>query len=208
MKKYILTLVLFFSYLAHSANEESVPAVEVSNSSSIEAQTTPPSAVQGSVQTKQDEVQANNKDETQIPLKISTEKKEITESTSLSQVMLAASIVITLLMGGFFFIKKYSVRNRMNTQHQIKVLSVHHLGPKKSLSIIRVAGESILIGVTDHNISMIKSLSLLDEDLPQDMPQKFDQAMFQVEKKNDDEFTIRGIQDHVKSKLKDMKGIS
>ena len=45
------------------------------------------------------------------------------------------------------------------------------------MAIIRVAGESILIGVTDSHISMIKSLSLIDDEVPSEVPQKFAEVM-------------------------------
>ena len=60
---------------------------------------------------------------------------------------------------------------------QIKVLSQHYLGPKKSLVIVRVAGESILVGVTDSNISMIKSLALIDDEVPVETPKNFADAL-------------------------------
>ena len=192
MKKYFFIFTLCFYSLSFAA-EEAMLASSTSNESTPLAE----AAVTNTIN-----------DESQIPLKVKDEKKESVQATSAEQIFLGTAIVIILLSGTYFFVKKYSVRNQKTVQHQIKILTQHHMGPKKSLAIIRVAGESILIGVTDHNISMIKSLSLLDEDLPQDVPQKFDQTLFQVSKATEDEFTIRGIQDHVKSKLKDMKGIS
>ena len=93
---------------------------------------------------------------------------------------------------------------------KFKVLTQHYLGPKKSLAIIRVAGESILIGVTDQNISLIKSLSLLDDDIPEETP-----AAFQVAEKSEDveeapteeneEFHMAGINKIVQGRLKGMR---
>lgn len=84
-------------------------------------------------------------------------------------------IMITLILVGvsglaiFWQIKKRALAiNKPSSLMQIKVLTQHHLGPKKSLLVVRVAGESLLIGVTDQNISLIKGLSLLDEDLSDD----------------------------------------
>ncbi len=211
MKK-IIFYILFISFYA-SAEEEAIttsanePATIVATptQTTITATQTTTTVATAS---ESENVIAAVKDEAQIPLKIPSDKKEESSGPSLGKFILGISIFSLLLIGVFVFIKKYTIRNKKSDLHQIKILTQHHMGPRKSLAIIRVAGESILIGVTDHNISMIKSLSLLDEDIPQDTPQKFDQVMFQMDKKTEEEFTISGIQDHVRHKLKKMKGIS
>ena len=60
---------------------------------------------------------------------------------------------------------------------KIQVLSTHYLGPKKSLSIVQVAGESLLLGVTDQNINMIKTLSLIDDEVPATTPNNFENVI-------------------------------
>lgn len=90
----------------------------------------------------------------------------------------AFAILGAMIFGAWLLIRRTKGKNSFLKQApQIKVLGQHHLGPRKSLAIIRVAGESILIGVTDHNISMIKSLSLLDEEVPHDVPTSFDHIL-------------------------------
>ena len=89
--------------------------------------------------------------------------------------------------------------------------------------IVNVAGESLLLGVTDHNISILKNLSLLDEELPSDVPTTFAGAINEtfVESKNlvasrnsneeqEDDFAVQGlaqIKDKVSSRLKNMRQI-
>lgn len=68
---------------------------------------------------------------------------------------------------------------------RIEVLHQHFLGPKKSLALVQVAGEAILIGVTDHNISMIKSVALIDDELTGE-PQEFNGFL-------DDEFAVEQL---------------
>lgn len=118
------------------------------------------------------------KAEDQIPLTIDQVKKA-SDSEPMSTRLMMTGLIITALLGtAYYFVKKYKFSNTINKSNmQIKVLSQHYLGPKKSLAIIRVAGESILVGVTDTNISMIKSLSLLDDEIPSEMPQNFAEAM-------------------------------
>ncbi len=107
---------------------------------------------------------------------------------------------------------------------QIKILTQHYLGPKKSLAVIRVAGESILIGITDSSINAIKTLSLMDDEIPDHVPGAFNETLDRKTKadaKNDsrqfnisnmetadEEFTVAGLQDLVKEKLKGMRSLT
>jgi flagellar protein FliO/FliZ len=40
-----------------------------------------------------------------------------------------------------------------------------------------VAGESLLIGVTENNINLIKALALIDDEVPAHLPNHFDGAL-------------------------------
>lgn len=160
------------------------------------------------------------KAETDIPVVLETQKKEATVSDSKSKLMISLLMILALIAGGYVLVKK--IRQQGKTRDlmpQIKILTQHHMGPKKSLAIIRVAGESILIGVTDQNISLIKTLSLLDEDIPEATPQTFAETMpkdifktkipsIKMPSKNaDEDFSFVGIKDAVSEKLKDMRDL-
>ena len=149
--------------------------------------------------------------ESEIPLNIDKPKKAESESGSLFRALFGIAIIGTLATAGYIFIRKYSVKNAKNPHTKIQVLTQHHLGPKKSLAIVRVAGESILIGVTDQNISMLKSLSLLDEDIPEEVPATFDTVLKNSKTKNlqidDEDFAFSGIKDIVTSRLKGMRNL-
>lgn len=113
------------------------------------------------------------KDETQIPLKFEESKKSAAAESPLLRILLGLVVTAGLGTGAFFFLRRYSRPGQKQNAPQIKILTQHWLGPKKSLAIVRVAGESVLIGITDQNINMIKSLALLDEDIPEEIPEKF-----------------------------------
>ena len=148
--------------------------------------------------------------EDEIP--ILKEKKSETQSSQSSnlRIFLTAAFLAALGIGSFVFIRR-NARPTSAAPMQIKVLTQHHLGPRRSLAIIRVAGESILIGVTDHNVSMIKSLSLLDEDLPEVNESHFSESLKKVgaaqAQRIDDEFSMQGIRDLVSKKLKNMRNL-
>lgn len=153
------------------------------------------------------------KAESEIPLNLEKNKKASEDGGSLFRILLTVSMLGILGTGAYVFLRKYSVPKSMKYQTQIKVLQQHYLGPKKSLAIVRVAGESILIGVTDHNISMIKSLSLLDDEVPEDAPQNFNKVMDKFEEvptkreamDSDEDFAISGVKDIVSKRLKGMR---
>lgn len=154
--------------------------------------------------------------EDQIPLTITTDKKTAeTESTS-TRALASMFIVIGLIGVSYYYVRKYKTSNVINKSNmQIKVLTQHYLGPKKSLAIVHVAGESILIGVTENNISMIKSLSLIDDEVPTDMPKTFSETINQKEASDvtmadelDEEFSFAGVTDTVSKKIKSMRRFS
>ncbi len=166
--------------------------------------------------------------ESEIPLNLEKGKKDTAEGGGVFRILFTLSMLGVLGTGTFFFLRKYKIPKAMKHQTQIKVLQQHYLGPKKSLAIVRVAGESILIGVTDHNISMIKSLSLLDDEVPEEAPASFGKVLGQstvttddfdeggeaLPKKRsardldaDEEFAISGIKDIVSKRLKGMRSI-
>lgn len=169
--------------------------------------------------------------ESEIPLNLDQNKKAETEGSGFFRILFTLSILGLLGAGAFFVLRKYSIPKGMKHQTQIKVLQQHYLGPKKSLAIVRVAGESILIGVTDHNITMIKSLSLLDDEVPEEAPQSFGRVLkgqnsqneladsdndeiappsrtkFKKDLDPDEEFAISGIKDIVSKRLKGMRSL-
>jgi flagellar protein FliO/FliZ len=151
--------------------------------------------------------------------------------------LLATLGVLTIVLGAAAFgVRRYTQKVGTKSVHTaIKVITQHHLGPKRSLAIVQVAGESILIGITDQNISMIKSLSLIDDEVPAELPARFDHSLEDFEEpakiaaparrgllgrsapkqevadNNDDamdDFAMRGlneIQDVVSTRLKNMR---
>ena len=158
-------------------------------------------------------------DESQIPLNVDVSKKAIDNTSTSTRLLLTGLILVAIFGSTYYMVRKYKLSNTINKSNtKIKVLSQHYLGPKKSLAIIHVAGESILIGITDSNISMIKSLSLIDDEVPADLPQNFEDTLrlkterpagasaksVQVEEL-EEEFSFAGVKDSVSKKIKSMR---
>ena len=141
--------------------------------------------------------------ESEIPVHLETVKKSTNTDSPWARMFMGIAIAGILSAGAFVLIRRAKNKNGVkNTATQIKVLTQHYLGPKKSLAIIRVAGESILIGVTDQNISLIKELSLIDDEIPTQVPKDFNQSLEDAE-----DFSMTGIKDFVSTKLKSMRTI-
>ena len=190
MKKVILTLVLLgglsagavapvaattqntVAPMAVATEATAAKNTEVTSSdSAAQASTTPISAAE-----------AAKLNEDQIPLSIGTTKKAAEATSGTTKALMSMMIVLILIASTYYFVRRYKFSNTIHKSNtRIQVLSQHFLGPKKSLAIIHVAGESILVGITDQNISMIKSLSLIDDEVPVDTPNHFGQTMAQVE---------------------------
>ncbi len=166
-------------------------------------------------------VETTQDDESKIPVFTKSQAKVVEEVGGSSRLAVTVVMLAIIAGVGFFLIRRYSKKSNLQTAAtQIKILNQYHLSPKKSLAIIRVAGESILIGVTDQNISMIKSLSLLDEDIPEEVaPMHFSKVFSQSqniqqelttkptqsESAETDEFSITNIKDAVSKRLQDMR---
>ena len=160
-----------------------------------------------------------NKKESEIPLNLNTPKKASEDGHPIFKIILICSMMGLVGTGAYIYLRKHSKNNfAAGKNNQIKVLTQHYLGPKKSLAIIRVAGESILIGVTDSNINMIKSLAWLDDEVPEEVHSSNFADIFagvpaatvttrnkSEEAEVEEEFSIRGVKDVVSKKLKGMR---
>lgn len=180
MMKYVLALILTTGLSAFAATE----AVQTETiAAAPAAATAAPAAEAGSEQTlvaPAPEAKAKLA-ENEIPLNLEAKKAATEGGSSATKALVSMLIVGILLATTYYGMRRYKTSNTINKSNtKIKVISQHYLGPKKSLAIIHVAGESILVGVTDQNISMIKSLSLIDDEVPENLPNTFGQTLNQA----------------------------
>lgn len=159
------------------------------------------------------------KAESEIPLNVDVTKKISDATPTSTRLFMTGFILISILGASYYLVRKYKLSNTINKSNkQIKVISQHYLGPKKSLAIIHVAGESILIGVTDSNISMIKSLSLIDDEVPANLANNFSDTLQMKTQpaagatanpeELEEEFSFAGVKDSVSKKIKSMRSLS
>ncbi len=126
-----------------------------------------------------DTILDDTKDEKEIPLKVKNAKTEMTSTSGMGRIA-AGFMALLVLMGSLFLINKKLKEKKSGAafnHDSIKVVSQKYLGPKRQLTLVRVSGEYLLLGVTDHNISLIKQLSVIDDELPDLDPQDFKTAV-------------------------------
>jgi flagellar protein FliO/FliZ len=233
--RWLLPICLVFSFSTAMAAEEVTPATEAT-ATTIEKTSGENTEAVNAVTAEQISPALppakDNRQESEIPLNLDGPKKAANEGSGVLRYLFTVSILGVIAIGAFIFLRKYKIPKASKHQTQIKVLQQHYLGPKKSLAIIRVAGESILIGITDHNISMIKNLSLLDDEVPEEAPRHFGKVLGNIDMQEeaneepvkpskvsnkraaaateldpDEEFAISGIKDIVSKRLKGMRSL-
>lgn len=86
-------------------------------------------------------------------------------SSSVIKMVTALGIVLSLLFAVVYLVKKYLGKKIgfAGQEHKIRVITTTYLGPKKSIALVEVAGEKIVVGVTATTISMLTKLGK-DED--------------------------------------------
>lgn len=152
--------------------------------------------------------------ESEIPLNLEKKVQGAGEGSHLARILGGLCVLGLMAGGAFYLLRRHSKPGQRINAPQIKVLTQHWLGPKKSLAIVRVAGESILIGVTDQNISMLKSLALIDDEVPVETPDQFDRVLDSenkfaatVKAPEDEDFMISGLAQVKESVSKRLKGM-
>ncbi len=151
----------------------------------------------------------DNKSEDQIPLKLQEKKADVGTSSALGR-MVIGLVAIGFILASIVVISRKINRKRLGaqfSQDSITVVSQKYLGPKRNLTLVRVSGEYLLLGVTDNNISLIKTLAVVDDEIPALTPTDFGAAVKDMTKKSDDlEDMLGGVEDSFSvSSLGDVK---
>lgn len=237
MKWILIVSFLALNLMAESALSELPPDVQKDIKSTEESQTITPVVATAPAVIKDSEstpiVDKSKAKETEIPLSLETQKKVASSESTYFRIIMVVAILGTLICGTWIFVRKNKFQNIKRNKNEIKILAQHYLGPKKSIAVVRVAGESILVGITDAHINMIKTLSLMDDELPEVTSNNFKTELNErmeneatevtqsstynrrsqintkspIQDEEADEFSIKGIKDLVSSKLKNMRSI-
>lgn len=80
--------------------------------------------------------------------------------TSSIRVVAAFLIVLSLMLITYYFVKKYLLKegSLLGMEKQVKVISTNYLGSKKNITLVEIAGEVLVLGVTATNITMLTKI--------------------------------------------------
>lgn len=151
--------------------------------------------------------------EEQVPLNIKPAAMAERAEASYTKMLLGLGVLCVLAGAALFATRKWG-QGRVATKNKARmnVVSQMNLGGKKSLMVVHIAGESLLLGITDNNITVLKSLALIDDEVPEVAPQPFRKALRDVEaREEEDEFTpgsINDLKSLVSGRLKGLRSLA
>lgn len=134
------------------------------------------------------------KKESEIPL-VMKAKSENTESHLVWR--LVASMAFLALIGGvmIFATRRWTrKKDKGGSKARIEMLHQFHIGPRRSLALVRVSGEAILVGVTDQNINMLKTVTLIDDEMEEAFKSGFNNFL-------EDEFSVEDVRSALGSRV-------
>lgn len=105
--------------------------------------------------------------ESQIP--VLKDERASKSSANSPWFRLIGSAIFVLVLAAALIVgaKRYSKKKNVGGgKARIEIIHQHFLGPKQSIALIQVAGEAILVGITDTSINMIKPVALIDDEIP------------------------------------------
>lgn len=129
----------------------------------------------------------DNKAESEIPLQMKNKDSKSAAAPSVWRMLMGLGAAGLVLLSFVVIGKKVNAK-RLGAQFNkdsITIVSQKFLGPKRNLTLVRVTGEYLLLGVTDHNISLIKTLSVIDDEIPDLTPNDFGATVKNLTKKSD-----------------------
>lgn len=94
-----------------------------------------------------------------------TTRQEFSFLSSFLQMIAALAIVIGLILVTKHFsgtLLKGVIPNQQSSKH-IRLVETRYLGPKKSLVLVEIGGEYLLLASTDTHISLIKDVTVIED---------------------------------------------
>lgn len=95
----------------------------------------------------------------------SSSRPEFSFFSSFMQMIAALSLVIGLILVTRHFSGKWFkgiIPNQQLPKH-IRIVETRYLGPRKTLILVEVGGEYLLLGNSDGNLSLLKEVSIIEE---------------------------------------------
>ncbi len=118
---------------------------------------------------------------------MSANKPAEAKGTGIWRLVASLAVVAVTAVIALYASKRWT-RQKDKGGQKVRIEMMHqlHLGPRKSVGLIRVAGETMLIGITEQNINMIKAVTLIDDELESVVNKNFNGFL-------EDEFSIEDV---------------
>lgn len=96
------------------------------------------------------------------------------------------AVVIGIMLLCLNLLKKYGPRGNMlfSDKKFIKVIETHYFDPKKSMVLVKVASEYLLLGISPNDIRFIKNIDMAESDAALHTDPNRDQGNTQTEANN------------------------
>ncbi len=91
-------------------------------------------------------------------------------------------VVLSMILLGFYLVKRFSVKRRAGQHNLIEILGIHHLSPKEKLVLVKAVDQVLLIGVTPNAISTLSSVDPDSVESLKDSPSPRSFSDFMAEK--------------------------
>jgi flagellar protein FliO/FliZ len=125
--------------------------------------------------------------ESEIPVILTGKTTADEKGNSIWRMMASLAVIAVTAAIGIYVSKRYARKKDKGGQKaRIELMHQLHLGPRKSIGLIRVAGETMLVGITEQNINMLKSVTLIDDELEHVAGKDFNGFL-------EDEFSIEDV---------------
>ncbi len=81
--------------------------------------------------------------------------------SSLVKMVFALAVVLGMMIGAMYFIKKllHHTTPAMDKGSLIRILASRYLGPKNSILVVDVAGQIIVVGLTNQQMTVLTTIS-------------------------------------------------
>lgn len=87
-----------------------------------------------------------------------TDANSVSVTSALIRVIIALVVVLGLIAGIAFLLRRMSPRYQNTTDGVVRVLAHVPLGPSQFLSVVEIAGTVVVLGVTDHNVTALSEI--------------------------------------------------
>jgi len=92
-----------------------------------------------------------------VPYLHAADMEDFSAASSIWKVVVSLIFVIAFIPACLWLMKRFQFAQMKLGQSDIKVVNVQSLGAKEKLMLVEVEGERLLIGVTAHSISHLRS---------------------------------------------------